>query len=939
MYASWRVIFGYAYPITPYTLGEDDHLPGPAPSTYLRDTSPIHNTQFVSSTNGNNNNSPAAKLSQTMDKLTEIRAPTAGHAAHLLDVALANRAQNVAISHTLFTLHVYQYKVERNGLETEVSGGRSRLQLLYLGCGRYGSKEIGQGQDQNSTMKSLSLANMANVLLGLLTGQRQLPHRESAVTQLLREGMTGNHAQPCIIAHASGQQQHYAETLQVVQLASRLHRLRRRRVGSSGGSSAGGSSWTTTVGGTTSDSSTSSRGLRSRLSVRPRLGRSSFGTSTTDYTSSSEQSCAGDTVIYLGGGASETGSSLGPRGLADGSVVHSVDELKKYASSGEEGTLQRSLAAGKTCLGRSASHSEGIGTLRSGGLIKRVTPRTNATAWPRAAAVRKGKEVVNSTEETWVDGPKAMVTKGQQSASCNTSKVTGSETTPPPAPPYFGFTHHIVPQNTLQRLDMPKVFVATQEPTAAEVAPAEVTIKEPTYASIDEMKSCTSNDGSLVESCSSSSSSSDGGDDINEKNVMIGFGGTGGSGAGEAGVGGGGGGGSVGGRGFGVLSDISERTEETEGGTSAPSSTAGGGHEEHENPLLDLAIQQSSLVHEDGKEIVGGLHNAPFCASHLELVPPLVTDPVAHDDTEATVQDANADITTAITRQPAPSVHGTRAHYHFYRSLQRRNESQQTSSVSPVPVFIQRTVSFPWMPTQMSQSSTAHPSPCQPPPPTQPFWSPVYSPQLAPMQYYPWSLPTSPYLQSSMQAWSTQLPLPSSAASDFSQTALPLQYTCVGLQRDLVEEDTPARTSSSPASAPPQETKKSKNFTLPSILCTLRRWHARRKERRSKKGSATASIEKGAAVEAEEGVGGSTSAMTIPLRTTSSLPGAYSRTNFPRAPSSDRGIGRTPQQSHYYPSVTPSLQNPILRETSRMCAGDPSTFMNQMHQSLSTYRT
>lgn len=73
----------------------------------------------MSQTNGNSNSSPAARLSQTMDRLTEIRAPTAGHAAHLLDVALANRAQNVAISHTLFTLHVYQYKVEKNGSETE----------------------------------------------------------------------------------------------------------------------------------------------------------------------------------------------------------------------------------------------------------------------------------------------------------------------------------------------------------------------------------------------------------------------------------------------------------------------------------------------------------------------------------------------------------------------------------------------------------------------------------------------------------------------------------------------------------------------------------------------------------------------------------------------------------------------------------------------------
>ncbi|KAL5112466.1 Kinesin-like protein KIF26A [Taenia crassiceps] len=1105
--------------------GEDDHLPGPAPSSYLRDTSPNSNTQSISSANGNSNSSPAARLSQTMDRLTEIRAPTAGHAAHLLDVALANRAQNVAISHTLFTLHVYQYKVEKNGSETEVSGGRSRLQLLYLGCGRYGSKEIGQSQDQNPTMKSLSLANMANVLLGLLTGQRQLPHRESAVTQLLREGMTGNHAQPCIIAHASGQQQHYAETLQVVQLASRLHRLRRRRVGSSGGSSAGGSSWTTTVGGTTSDSSTSSRGFRSRLSVRPRLGRSSFGTSTTDYTSSSEQSCAGDTVIYLGGGAREIGGSLGPRGLADGSVVHSADEWKKYASSGEEGTLQRSVAAEKSCFGRSVSHSEGGGTLRSGGLIKRVTPRTNATAWPRAAAVRKGKEVVSSTEETWVDGPKAMVAKEQQNTSTSTPTTISSENTPPPAPPYFGFTHHIVPQNLVQCLDTPRIFVAMQEPTAAESIPVEVTIKEPIYASIDEMKSCTSDDGSPVESCSSSSSSSDREDNGNNKTVMVGFEKTGDSGGGVASVGGSGGGGNGGGRGFGVLSDISERTEETEGGTSAPSSTAGGGHEEHENTLLDLAIQQSSLVHEDDKEVVSeedtfsrrrteNLCENPQIAflrpSHaiLQLEPkgsrqqkltPSVVDDVAsllrksgiqstqpsnfkvrsssmdppateqkviyssnpHSDRSrhsprrrkhssaassfdrvaAWVKDVSGDLNHVQGNQPPPkppshsrtdtrssSCHRScctrrhrshrtrrqRRHHHHHRhhetacskcardtcalcefadsccsrmcqkcvycdqeripggrsasespnhssscsagsknrvatkprspppieqSLQRHSETQKTSSISPVPLVIQRTVSFPWMPTQMSQSSTAHSSPCQPPPPTRPFWSPVYTPQLAPIQYYPWSLPTSPYLQSSMQAWSTQLPLPSSAASDFSQTALPLQYTCASRRGDSVEKDTSARISSSPASAPPQEAKKSKHFTLPSILCTLRRWRARRKERRSKKGPAIAPVEKGLVVESEEKVGRLDSVMTIPLRTSASLPGVYSRTDFPRAPSSDRGLGRTPQHCHYYPSMTPSLQYPMYRETLRMCAGDPSTFMNQMQQSLSTYRT
>lgn len=97
-----------------------------------------------------------------------------------------------------------------------MSGGRSRLQLLHLGCGRYSDKETQlETQTTSAEQKTLSISGMANVLLSLLTGQRHLPHRDSAVTQLLREAMTGSHAQPCIVAHVSAQQQHYSETLQV----------------------------------------------------------------------------------------------------------------------------------------------------------------------------------------------------------------------------------------------------------------------------------------------------------------------------------------------------------------------------------------------------------------------------------------------------------------------------------------------------------------------------------------------------------------------------------------------------------------------------------------------------------------------------------------------------------------------------------------------------
>lgn len=61
---------------------------------------------------------PASHLSHAIDNLTELRAPTVESAADILDAALANRTHEVSISHTLVTLHVYQYKVDANGQGT-----------------------------------------------------------------------------------------------------------------------------------------------------------------------------------------------------------------------------------------------------------------------------------------------------------------------------------------------------------------------------------------------------------------------------------------------------------------------------------------------------------------------------------------------------------------------------------------------------------------------------------------------------------------------------------------------------------------------------------------------------------------------------------------------------------------------------------------------------
>lgn len=46
---------------------------------------------------------------------SELRAPTAEKAAFYLDAALAAREDSRGGSHVLFTLHVYQYRVEKCG--------------------------------------------------------------------------------------------------------------------------------------------------------------------------------------------------------------------------------------------------------------------------------------------------------------------------------------------------------------------------------------------------------------------------------------------------------------------------------------------------------------------------------------------------------------------------------------------------------------------------------------------------------------------------------------------------------------------------------------------------------------------------------------------------------------------------------------------------------
>ncbi|XP_033277266.2 kinesin-like protein KIF26A isoform X1 [Orcinus orca] len=242
---------------------------------------------------------------------SELRAPTAEKAAFYLDAALAARSASQAGggedalggSHMLFTLHVYQYRVEKCG-RGGMSGGRSRLHLIDFGsC----EGAPGRGGEAPGGPPHLSLSALGSVILALVSGAKHVPYREHRLTMLLRETLATASCRTTMIAHVSDAPARHAETLSTVQLAAHLHRLRRKKVKYASSSSGG-------------DSSCEEGRARRPPHLRPfhprsaapdpdRLAPSSPGDP--DYSSSSEQSC--DTVIYVGPG----GAALSDRELTD----------------------------------------------------------------------------------------------------------------------------------------------------------------------------------------------------------------------------------------------------------------------------------------------------------------------------------------------------------------------------------------------------------------------------------------------------------------------------------------------------------------------------------------------------------------------------------------------------------------------------------------------
>ncbi|KFZ54473.1 Kinesin-like KIF26A, partial [Antrostomus carolinensis] len=262
---------------------------GQSPGVYLRED-PICGTQ--------------------LQNQSELRAPTAEKAAFFLDAAIAARStskpeceeEDRRNSHMLFTLHIYQYRMEKSG-KGGMSGGRSRLHLIDLGsC----EKVLSKSRDGGGSL-CLSLSALGNVILALINGAKHVPYRDNKLTMLLRESLGNINCRTTMIAHISDSPANYAETLTTIQLASRIHRMRKKKSKYASSSSGG-------------ESSCEEGHVRRPPHLRPFHPRTVALdpdlpvlsiSSDPDYSSSSEQSC--DTVIYVG----PNGAALSDRELTD----------------------------------------------------------------------------------------------------------------------------------------------------------------------------------------------------------------------------------------------------------------------------------------------------------------------------------------------------------------------------------------------------------------------------------------------------------------------------------------------------------------------------------------------------------------------------------------------------------------------------------------------
>ncbi|XP_030384212.1 kinesin-like protein GA13060 [Scaptodrosophila lebanonensis] len=364
---------------------------------------------------------------------TELRAPTAERAALFLDSALAagrlksSSGGGLGLEPALiFTLHVYQYSLSRKG---GVAGGRSRLHIIDLG----GCANRSGG---------LPLSGIGNILLAILSGQRHPPHKDHPLTPLLKDCLAPITCHVAILAHVLHEQS-YTDALSTIQIASRIHRLRRRKhrvpmplaVGLAAGLGGGHLSGAGSSAGSGADPSSSEISADTVIYMGPN-DDATDGEHPPVYLPSLN---AGDNRAVLSKALKGSGAEKQPMQTKGASVVKktAVDKAKKLPALSATGSLKRHISShsplptapyasgdtpppgspllsnirhlsGATLMCSKASN---VPTPKGSPLRRPHAGTTAATSNPGGALEQLEAGMRKITEEQWIDGPRVSRAK------------------------------------------------------------------------------------------------------------------------------------------------------------------------------------------------------------------------------------------------------------------------------------------------------------------------------------------------------------------------------------------------------------------------------------------------------------------------------------------------------------------------------------------------
>lgn len=273
-----------------------------------------------------------------------------------------------------------------------VAGGRSRLHLMDLG-----------NADRGKSSGGIPLSGLGNILLAIFNGQKHLPYKENKLAQLLKECLGSLTCHAAMIAHVSPSAQHYTETLTTVQLASRIHRMRRRKIkfvnsGTQGNGSGGSSGEEAARQNSECDPSSSDLSADTVIYVGPTADDATDGEHPPVYIpslNSGDNRCAMGRILR--GSAAEKSSGASDETTSPAHKTAKPSSIKPFVQT----TSKQTSPAHSNTPKASPARKQNSSLLKSGASKVPDSPKMSIG----------GGATAGGSDEQWIDGPRISKSK------------------------------------------------------------------------------------------------------------------------------------------------------------------------------------------------------------------------------------------------------------------------------------------------------------------------------------------------------------------------------------------------------------------------------------------------------------------------------------------------------------------------------------------------